>query len=253
MLGDSCLHRLTSIIHEMYASFDANPSLVVRGVFLDISKAFDRVWHEGLIYKIKCMGVKGDLLALIESFLFERQQRVVLNGQESEWLTIKAGVPQGSILGPLFFYIYINDLSDDLESNVKLFADDTLMLSVVRDPINTSQNLNNDLHKVSLWAYKWKMSFNPDPSKQVQEVIFSRRVNKVHHPPLLFNNSTIHQISAHKHLGIHLDEELTFKHHINEKINKANKGTGIIRKLNNILPRSVLLTIYRSFIRPHLE
>ena len=125
------------------------------------------------------------------------------------------------------------------------------MFSVARDPINTSQNLNNDLHKVSLWAYKWKMSFNPDPSKQAQEVIFSRKVNKVHHPPLLFNNSTIQQIASQKHLGIHLDEELTFKHHINEKINKANKSTGIIRKLNNILPRSALLTIYRSFIRPH--
>ena len=97
------------------------------------------------------------------------------------------------------------------------------------------------------------MSFNPDPSKQVQEVIFSRKVKKVHHPPLLFNNSTIQQISSHKHLGIHLDEELTFKHHINEKINKANKGIGIICKLNNILPRSALLTIYHSFIRPHLD
>ena len=125
------------------------------------------------------------------------------------------------------------------------------MFSVARDPINTSQNLNNDLHKVSLWAYKWKMSFNPDPSKQAQEVIFSRKVNKVHHPPLLFNNSTIQQIASQKHLGIHLDEELTFKHHINEKINKANRSIGIIRKLNNILPRSALLTIYRSFIRPH--
>ena len=104
MPGDSCIHQLISIIHELYASFHANPLLEVRGVFLDISKAFDRVWHEGLIYKIKCMGVKCDLLALIESFLFERQQSVVLNGQESEWLTIKAGVPQGSILGSLFFF-----------------------------------------------------------------------------------------------------------------------------------------------------
>ena len=106
MPGDSCIHQLISIIHEIYASFDANPTLEVRGVLLDISKAIDQVWHEGLIYKIKCKGVKGDLLALTESVLFERQQRVVLNGQESEWLTIKAGVPQGSILGPLFFYIY---------------------------------------------------------------------------------------------------------------------------------------------------
>ena len=127
------------------------------------------------------------------------------------------------------------------------------MFSVVRDPINTSQELNNDLHKVSLWAYKWKMSFNPDPSKQAQEVIFLRKINKVHHPPLLFNNSNIQQISSQKHLGIHANEELTFKNHINEKINIANKGTGIIRKLNNILLRSALLTIYRSFIRPYLD
>ena len=153
----------------------------------------------------------------------------------------------------IVFFIYINDLSDNLESNVKLFADDTSMFSVVRDPINTSQKLNNDLDKVSLWANKWKMSFNPDPSKQAQEVIFSRKINKVYHPPLLFNNSTVQQISSQKHLGIHLDEELTFKHHINEKINKANKGIGIICKLDNILPRSALFTIYRSFIRPHLD
>ena len=109
--GDSCIHILISVTHEIYAYFDANPSLEVRDVFLDTAKAFDGVWQEGLIYNIKCMGVKGDLLALIESFLFERQQRVVLNGQETEWLPIKAHVPQGSVLGPLFFcfvlYIHI--------------------------------------------------------------------------------------------------------------------------------------------------
>ena len=82
----------------------------------------------------------------------------------SEWLTIKSGVPQGSVLGPLFFVIYINDLSDTLESHAKLFADDTSMFPVVRDPINTSQKLNNDLDKVSLLANRWKMFFNPDPS-----------------------------------------------------------------------------------------
>ena len=142
MPGDSCIYQLISFTHEIYGSFDANPSLEVRGVFLGISKAFDRVWHKGLIYKIKYMGVKGDLLALIESFLFERQQRVVLNGQESEWLAIKTGVPQGSVLGPLFFLIYINDSSDNPESNVELFTDDTSMFSVVREPINTSQKLN---------------------------------------------------------------------------------------------------------------
>ena len=105
------------------------------------------------------------------------------------------------------------------------------------------------LHNV--WANKSKMSFNPDPSNQAQEVFFSRKINKVYHPPLLFNNSTVQQISSQKYLGIHLDEELTFKHHINEKINQTNKNTEIIRKLNDILPRFALLTIYRSFIRRH--
>ena len=127
------------------------------------------------------------------------------------------------------------------------------MFSVVRGPINTSQKLNNDLHQVSLWDNKWKMSVNPDPSKQAQEVIFSRNINKVYHSPHSSNNSTVQQISSQKHLRIHLDEELTFKHHINGKINKANKGIGIIRKLKNIIPRSALLTIHGSFIRPHLD
>ena len=104
--GYSCIHQLISNTYKIYMSLLLPVPHESLEVFLDISKAFDQVWHEGLIYRIKCMGVKGDLLALIESFLFERQQRVVLNGQESEWLTIKAGVPQGSILGPLFF-LYI--------------------------------------------------------------------------------------------------------------------------------------------------
>ena len=132
--GDSCVHQLISIVHEIYSAFDANPSLEVRGVFLDISKAFDRVWHKGLLYKLKCMGINGNLLKLVESFLSNRYQRVVLSGQASSWAEIRAGVPQGSILGPLFFLIYINDLSENLKSTVKLFADDTSIFHVVKDP-----------------------------------------------------------------------------------------------------------------------
>ena len=103
--GDSCFQQLISIIHEMYNAFDCNPSLEVQGVFLDDSKAFDKVWHDELVYKLKRNGITGDLLRLIESFLLHRYQRVVLNGQTSNWNKIKAGVPQGSILGLLFFLI----------------------------------------------------------------------------------------------------------------------------------------------------
>ena len=100
---DSCVRQLLSITNSIYSSFDCNPSLEVRGVFLDISKAFDKVWHDGLLLKIKSFGISGNLLMLIQSFLCNRMQRVVLNGQCSDWMKISAGVPQGSILGPLFF------------------------------------------------------------------------------------------------------------------------------------------------------
>ena len=117
---------------------------------------------------------------------------------------MKAVVPQGSIRGPFFFLIYINDLSDNLESNVKLFVDDTSIFRDVSEPINSSQKLNKDLDKVDLWGNKWKMSFNLDPSKRAQEIIFSRKINKAYHPPLPFINFTAQQISTKKYLGIHL-------------------------------------------------
>ena len=100
--GDSCVHQLLSITFNIYKSFDANPSLEVRGIFLDMSKAFDRVWHEGLLLKLKRLGLSGKFYGLINSFLSNRRQRVIINGQSSKWSPIKAGVPQESILGPLF-------------------------------------------------------------------------------------------------------------------------------------------------------
>ena len=131
--GDSTINQLISITHTIFEAFDCNPPLDVRSVYLDISKAFDRVWHDGLIYKLKRCGVSGELLPLIQSFLKDRKQRTVLNGQNSNWGDISAGVPQGSILGPLFFLVYINDLAAEVKCKVKLFADDTSLFTVVED------------------------------------------------------------------------------------------------------------------------
>ena len=111
----------------------------MRGIFLDISKAFDKVWHKGIIFKLKQNGISGKLLSVLSDFLKDRKQRVILNWQVSSWTDVNAGVPQGSILGPLLFLIYINDLADGLSSNAKLFADDTSLFSIVHD-VDTSAN-----------------------------------------------------------------------------------------------------------------
>ena len=118
---DSSINQLIAITHNIFTAFDIKPSLEVRGIFLDLSKAFDRVWHKGLIHKLKNIGTDGNLLSLIESFLHSRYQRVVLNGQSSKSQNINAGVPPGSVLGLLFFLIYINDLSQGLHSDVKFY------------------------------------------------------------------------------------------------------------------------------------
>ena len=251
--SDSCINQLISITHNIYRAFDANPSLEVRGVFLDLSKVFDKVWHKGLVYKLKSIGINGNALQLIESFLHSRRQRVVLNGQSSSWLSIRASVPQGSVLGPLLFLIYINDLPEGLNSEVKLFADDTSLFSIVNCVNISVSTLNTGLLKIQDWAYQWKMSFNPDRTKQVQEIIFSRKKNAITHPPLFFNNSEIKLSSNQKHLGLTLDSKLSFNEHINNKIHQAKKGVGLLRKLQTILPRNSLLTIYKSLIRPLLD
>ena len=113
-----------------------------------MSKAFSKVWHEGLIYKLKNHSISEDLLQLLKSFLSNRKQRVVLNGQCLDWQGIDAGVPQGSILSPLLFLICINDLAEGLESSVKLFADDT------SDPCKSSNELNSDLKIINNWAFQ---------------------------------------------------------------------------------------------------
>ena len=129
---------LLSINNEIFSNFNCDPPKDIRAVFLDISKAFDEISLPGLIFKIKSFGISSDLLELIKNFLSNRFQRVVLNGQTSEWGKINAGVSQGSILGPLFFLIYINDLTDGISSIMKPFADDTSLFSVVQNNNNSS-------------------------------------------------------------------------------------------------------------------
>ena len=149
--------------------------------------------------------ISGDLLQISSDYLSNRKQRVVFNEQNSSWTNVHAWLPQGSKLGPLSFLVYINDLADDLSSNVKLFADDTSLFSVVHDVNASARELNDDQKKINKWAFQWKMSFNPDPSKQAQEVIFNHKIKKLPHPSLVFNNNNVLQTSSQKHLGVTLE------------------------------------------------
>ena len=148
--------------------------------------------------------ISGDLLQILSDYLRNRKQRVILNGPNSSWINVHAGVPQGSILGSLLFLIYSNDLADDLSSNVKLFADDASLFSVVHDVNAAARELNDDLKKMNKWAFQWKMSFNPGPSKQA---------------------------------SVTLDVKLTFDEHLSNVLNKDNKTIGLLRKLQNLLSR----------------
>ena len=165
-----------------------------------------------------------NLLESVEScsvFSKTRFQRLLLTGQESNWLPIKAGVPQASILGPLLFLIYINDLPDGLNSIAKLFDDDTSLFSLVQDPNESAKYLNLDLSVISQWAYQWKMLFNPNPKKPVHEVIFSWKKNEETHPSVFCDNIEVSGTDSQKHLSLVLDNKLTFKKHVKDKLNKG--------------------------------
>ena len=209
--GDSCIYQLISITSDIYKNFERHDE--TRAVFLDISKAFDKVWHDGLIHKLKCNGISGNLLAFFENYISNRQQRVTLNGIESDWRDISAGVPQGSVLGPLLFLVYINDLTENIKSQMRLFADDSFLFTPVKNVEATHEQLVKDLETVSNWGHQWKMVFNPDITKQAVEVIFSVKNKKPFHPELSFNEIPVAREDHTKHLGLHLDSRLNFAHY----------------------------------------
>ena len=239
-MGDSCILQLLFITHEIYRSFDCNPSVHVKSIWQSLAWWFN--------YKLKLYGLKNKLLNLIQNYLTNRQQSVLLNGRISKWTNILAGVPQGFVLGALLFLIYINDLPDGLKSICKIFANDTSLSSKI-DDINTSNiEFSNDLVKISRWAYQWKMSFNPDIDKQV-----TQRSEKALPPPIFFNSNNVLTSPCQKHLGFVLDSKLSFNKHVNQKINKWNRILGPMKRLSLTLSRKQLLTIYKTFVRSHLD
>ena len=246
--GDSTVNQLVSLYHELSLAVDQQKE--VRVVFLDISKAFDKVWHAGLLYKLEKNGITNNLLSWFGDYLYDRRQRVVLNGQSSTWGSITAGVPQGSVLGPLLFLIYINDIVDVVNSKVKLFADDTSLYLTVDDPEFAATTLNRDLSSLDVWSKNWIISFN---ALKTDSMLISLKRNSPDHPPLVFQGHQLENVPSHKHLGLVLKSDLKWNVHINHIVTKASKLLNIMKSLQYTLDRETLETIYKSFIRPIME
>ena len=171
-------------------------------------KAFDKVWHKGLIFKLK----QNEYQATFKVLSLTLQSNI-------EW-----GKPRGSILGPLLYLIYINDLSGGLTTNARLPVDDVLFFSVV-DNINLSAtNLNSDLSKISAWTNQWKVTFNPDPNKQARKIIFSGKIKKTSHLPLNFNNNCVKPVQFQKHLCVYLGSKLDFREHLQNMFKKVKNN-----------------------------
>ena len=209
ILGDSTVNQLTHLYHTFCEALDAGKE--VRAVFCDISKANDRVWHADLIHKLEAAGVAGEALVWFKDYLSDRRQRVILPGASSDWAYIRAGVPQGSILGPLLFLVYINDIVEEIGSHIRLFADDTSHFIIVDDPATSAACLNTDLEKISRWAITWLVTFNPTKS---EAFLVSRKLSRPIHPPLYMQNVQIEEVECHKHLGVCLSYDCGWHQHI---------------------------------------
>ncbi|XP_053396163.1 uncharacterized protein LOC128556153 [Mercenaria mercenaria] len=246
--GDSTVNQLVYLHNDICNALDNGKE--IRAVFCDVSKAFDRVWDRGLLHKLSSLGVKGLLLDWITSYLSTRKQRVVYANTFSSWSTINAGVPQGSILGPLLFLTYINDIVSNIGSKIRLFADDTSLYIIVDDPALASTTLNTDLETIHSWSKAWLVTFNPS---KTESMIFSRKLYKPNHPQLNMNNIPITEVTEHKHLGLTFSSDLKWSSHISITLKKAWQRIGIMRSLKFLLNRQSLERMYFSFIRPILE
>ena len=242
--GDSTVFQLLSIYNDICKSFDKGVN--TQAIFFDVSKAFDKVWHRGLLHKLEAVGIRGSLLEWFTDYLSDRRQAVVIKGAKSHYVPVTAGVPQGSVLGPLLFLIYVNDIVVDIKSVMKLFADDTSMyLSLNNDDIR-AEILGSDLEKVSTWATRWKVTFNQAKTELLN---FSKQRN-FQPLPLNFENTTLTSTNTHKHLGIILQNNCKWDHHVKSLISRGRLLLACLSTYKHRVSRKTLEIIYKSFILP---
>ena len=193
---------------------------------MDFAKAFDKVPHRRLLRKLQHYGIQGLLLNWLESFLTQRVQSVVCEGQTSSQCLVTSGVPQGTALGPLLFLLYINDLPDNMRSSVRLFADDTLLYGIVASDVDCDL-LQSDLRRLESWQYHWQIEFNPSKCKVVT-------ISHNNNPPqrkYVFCGVELEQVYSFPYVGVTVSNKLEWSAHVSMTAAKANKSLGIIQPL----------------------
>ena len=245
--GKSTHMALIVLIDKISEALEKGDCVV--GIFLDFSKAFDTVDHTILLQKLNFYGLKGTILSWFENYLSNRKQYVTYNSIKSTTEKINCGVPQGSILGPLLFLIYINDLSAVSKACMSiLFADDTNMFFTGRDLQTMTKVINEELINVQEWLHCNKLSFNV---LKTHYIIFTSRNKCVNDVDIRIQNVPIERVYATKFLGVQIDAQLTWKNHIEYTCKKLCKCVGILAKARKKLHKSSLLTLYYSFAFPY--
>ena len=239
-----------SDMEKLAKAIDQNE--IVIELFLDFSKAFDTVNHSILLQKMNCYGIRGVALEWFNSYLSNRTQYVTYNYTESDKQTIKCGVPQGSILGPLLFLIYVNDLcSVSEELFFILFADDTNVFLSHKDEKLLNDLMNQELTKVSTWFKVNKLSVN---AKKTKFMIFTnKKMCSVNNFEIFMDHQSIANVEKIKFLGVYIDNKLNWKFHINYISDKIAKSIGILCKARKVLAKSTLLNLYYVFCFPYFS
>lgn len=217
---------------------------------MDFSKAFDSVPHQRLVAKCEAVGIKGALLKWVKEFLKDRRQSVVINGVQSSWQQVTSGVPQGSVLGPTLFLIYINDLPEITVNPLKIFADDSKLLGRSSHPEHRD-SLQKDITAISEWAERWQIRLNYEKCSCLH---FGKHLNGNKYT--IIENSEPHEIknsNTEKDLGVKIDQDLKFKDHIHDITSRANRMIGLIRRTFDFVSPKNFVNLYKAVVRPILE
>ena len=244
--GHSCETQLTTVINDWAKILDNRGQ--VDTFILDFEKAFDTPPHELLKSKLFSYGIGGKTLKWIGSFLCFRQ-RVVVNGVKSDWAPALSCVPQGTVLGSLLFSLYINDISSDIESEIRLFADDCVCYCEIKDEEDTMK-LQSDIDRLGSWARKWGMRFQPVKCNMMQ--LTRKRIKKIHASYTL-EGTDLENVESIKYLGVTITSDLRWNTHVSNVCTKANRTLGFLRRNLYSCPQEVKEAAYKGLVRPVLD